>query len=132
MIYGNGIDLAYIPEFQEALDDRASRFIKEYFTELELEYCRAEGPGRAASRLAARYAVKEAFIKALDGPRLHQPPALNIAYREIETRNDNFGRPFIKIHGQLASYTKEIGILNSFVTISHSGQYATAQVMLTC
>ena len=130
MLYGNGIDMAYIPEFQEVLDDPNSFFIGKHFTEQEIEYCRNGGPRRAASRLAARYAVKEAFLKAVDGPRLHQEAAFIPDYRQIEVRNDEYGRPFLRFHDALKEYLREVGIVRSLVTISHTGDYAVAQVLL--
>ena len=130
MLYGNGIDLTYIPEFSEVLGDKKSHFVSKYFTTGEIEYIHSHGPERSAGHLAARYAAKEAFIKALDGPRLHQEAALKIDYQDIEVKNDSHGRPFLACHGALREYVNTIGITRTHLSISHIGEYAIAQVIL--
>jgi len=130
MLYGSGIDLTFVPEFLEVLRDEKSSFYQKFFTRAEMRHSRARGEERAAQHLAACYAVKEALLKALDGPRLHQPPALAFEYQEIETLNDEFGRPFLRFHGELKNYLMEMGIKKSYVSITHTGDYAMAQVIL--
>lgn len=130
MIYGSGIDLTLISEFQEVIDDPGSTFIPKYYTRLEIEYCRSQGSRRQARHFAARYAAKEALLKALDGSRLHQKPALHFNYLEAEVNNDEFGRPFLKYYDALNDYVREIGIRKSNLSLSHTGDYAVAQVIL--
>ena len=130
MIYGCGVDLTYIPEFMEVMSDPKSFFIGKYFTDNEINYVRAKGERRGPGHLAGRYAAKEAFIKALDGPRLHQKEAIQIDYKEIEIRNDDSGRPYLKFYGKILDYLNKIGINKTHLSISHVGDYATAQVII--
>ena len=64
-----GVDLVHVPGFAQQLEDRASGFVDHTFTPRERRT-------RAPHRLAARFAAKEAFIKAWSGSRTHQPPLL--------------------------------------------------------
>ena len=105
-------------------------FSREFYTSEELQYCQARGESRQAERLAARYAAKEAFIKALDGPRLWLKADLKINFREIEIRNDDSGRPFFRFHGELKKYLETQGIRQASVSLSHTGDYAVAQVVI--
>ena len=130
MIYGNGIDLASIPEFLSAWQEPGTSFFKRFYTEGELEYCRNKGEKQIGGHLAARYAAKEAFIKALDGQRFFKPAAIQVDYRDIEVKNDEHGRPYFKIHNDLADYVNKEGICRMLLSLSHVEDYAIAQVIL--
>ncbi|MCB1165136.1 MAG: holo-ACP synthase [Leptospiraceae bacterium] len=127
MLYGQGIDLVFVPEFESALKDK-SHFFAQYFTREEQEYCHAQK--ESARSFSARYAAKEAFLKALDGPRLNQGQAIVFDYREVELRTDLAGRPYLIFKGELKRYLRSLRIVRSSVSLSHTGDYSIAQVYL--
>ena len=88
--------------------------------------------GRAASRpdptraLAARYAAKEALIKAWSATRFGLPPALaTVDLREIEVVCDAWHRPALRLHGAMRD---AVGALRATVSLSHDGPTAIAVV----
>lgn len=113
MIIGIGIDLIEVARVQKAIE-RNPRFVDRVFTEREIQY--SEGKKSRFEHLAARFAVKEAFFKAI-GQR--------IAWADVETTNLPSGQP------QVTLLAKNIyGFTRSHVTISHTAEYATAVVVL--
>ena len=86
MIYGIGIDIVNIPQFRTAIERWGDRFKKRVFTKKELEYC--NGRKFTEQHLAARFAAKEAFIKAL---------GRGIKLTNIEVLNNQEGKPYMKI-----------------------------------
>jgi holo-[acyl-carrier protein] synthase len=113
MIIGIGIDLIEVGRVQKAIE-RNPRFVERVFTEREIQY--SEGKKSRFEHLAARFAVKEAFFKAI-GQR--------IGWADVETINLPSGRP------QLVLLAENIyGFTRSHVTISHTAEYATAVVVL--
>ena len=119
MIKGVGIDLVEIARIEALLKKRKEAVEKRLFTPHELACC-----GRAAHRLAGRFAAKEAFFKALGtGLRCFR-------WREIEVRNDSLGAPRLQFSPRLESYLAANGVTKTHLTITHSKEYAVAQVIL--
>jgi holo-[acyl-carrier protein] synthase len=116
-----GIDLVQVSRIAESLERFGERFLRRIFTEGEIAYARAE-PAQMAERLAARFAAKEATIKAL---RLAEHP---VNWRDIEVRRTTSGACEIDLHGRLAS---SWGTGPLVVSLSHEGDYATA-VVISC
>ena len=127
---GFGIDLVHVPEFQAALDDPTSFFFDRYFTANEASYCRGRPASEQARHFAVRYAAREALVKAMDGGRLHQPPAFTFDYREAEVRRDDHGRPFLFATGAVRDYLAVRGVQRIHLSLTHTGDYALAGVML--
>lgn len=110
MIHGIGIDIVHIPKFKKAVERWGERFTNRIFTQSELIYC---GKRRfSEQRLAARFAAKEAFLKAF-GERKK--------FSEIEVVNNSDGKPCIKIADCK---------LRTSLTLSHDGDYCVAHVIL--
>ena len=130
MIYGIGIDITHIPEFLNAWKEPGTTFFDKYFTVKEIEYCRSKGEKQLANHFAARYAAKEALVKALDSPKLYSPQLLKIDFRDMEVLNDPNGRPFMKVYNNLKEYLSRENIGKIFVSLSHVEEYAIAQVIL--
>lgn len=130
MICGFGMDIAAAREFEAPLSEESSAFLERCFTAGERETCRARPEGEQALALAARYAAKEAFLKALDGPRLGQDRAFVFRYPEAEVCNDEGGRPYLRFHGRALDFLGEIGVEYAHLSLSHSGDYAVAGVVL--
>ena len=133
MITGVGIDLVSIPDFAQQLDQPGTAFATHTFTERERVAC-AE-PATRAQRLGARFAAKEAFIKAWSGARIGHRPDLSPAsvdLREIEVRHDDYGRPFLALHGVLRTrVAQSLGVVDAQLSMSHEPAMATAMVALT-
>lgn len=121
MRFAVGVDIVEIARLSRLLQDHPSG-AADLFTELELAYC-ADKRNRDAS-LAARFAAKEAFLKAF-GTGLRPP----YRWTDIEVRNDQLGRPWIALAGHLATDVAARGGVAD-VSLSHTGAYAIAQVSL--
>jgi holo-[acyl-carrier protein] synthase len=122
-VVGIGVDLVDVSAFSNQLADRASGFVDGTFTAGEQRTARGD-----ARRLAARFAAKEAFVKAWSASRRGQPPALaTIDFREIEVVGDGYGRPGLKLHGAVEA---AVGETSAQLSLSHDGPAAIAFVIL--
>jgi holo-[acyl-carrier protein] synthase len=108
-VTGLGVDLAEVSRVRRLA--ASPRFLKRVFTPAELAYCLKSK--NKYERLAARFAVKEAVIKALDDKSLQ----LN----RIEVENAESGRPGATVKGRPG--------LRLLVSISHTAAYACAAVI---
>ena len=109
-IIGIGADLEEVSRLAHLKKPTLQRV----FTAAELEYCLASKPA-AAQRLAARWAAKEAVIKAL--------PFDGIALKKIEIIKDKSGKPAAVVHDSRA---KNISFK---LSLSHTKKYAVAFVI---
>ncbi len=127
-VAGIGIDLVDVTAFTEQLATPGSRFEVGVFSDRE----RASTGGKP-ERLAARWAAKEAFIKAWSASRFGRPPALDHwDPAEIEVITDADGRPGLQLHGVVAAAVVEAfgDHLTIHLSISHDGPGAAAVVIL--
>ena len=121
-----GTDIVDVKRIENALKSNA-RFSSKVFTEAETAYCESKKAGRYQS-YAARFAAKEAFLKAL-GVGLSGGAAL----REVEVANDaNTGAPIICLHGGAAGLYKQNGGASLSVSLSHTADAAIAVVVMLC
>tara|TARA_Y100001936_G_C16093163_1_gene688606 strand:- start:3011 stop:3406 length:396 start_codon:yes stop_codon:yes gene_type:complete len=124
MIGGNlqsisvGIDLIEINRIAKTLERFGDRFLQRIYTESEILYCRRRTP-----QLAARFAAKEAVMKALG------TGARGVAWKEIEVTRKSSGQPQVKLHGKAAKIAEKLNIRNIAISLSHSREYATASVI---
>ncbi len=119
-VLGVGTDLVDVERFRRVLERRPS-ILKRLFTADELEYSqRAVDP---AARLAARFAAKEAALKALGlglgGMRMI----------EIEVVRDDTGRPSLRFHGEAHQTAAAHGVVRWLVSLSHTDSLAQATVI---
>jgi holo-[acyl-carrier protein] synthase len=130
-ILGIGMDIVAMEAFEAQLSDAASVFVAQTFTAQERADA-AKGTARAeAWSLAARFAAKEAFIKAWGGARYGAPPSLTrVDYRDMEVARDAFGRPQLVLHGEVARAVAPLGGLRIHLSLSHDGPVAAAYVIL--
>jgi holo-[acyl-carrier protein] synthase len=131
MLVGIGIDVVQIKELAAQLADRASRFVEATFTPEEVAYSRGATSGEPARHLAARYAAKEAAIKAFDlacAQRGVTKPSVQLS--EIEVTRDEAGRPWLSLHGAASDLAERLGADRAWLSLSHDGDYATAVVAL--
>lgn len=113
MIIGVGIDIIEVARVRKAIE-RNPRFVDRVFTAGEIAY--AEGKKSRFQHLAARFAAKEAFFKAL-GRR--------IGWTDVEVANLPSGQPDLVVHP-----TADLDFSSSRVSLSHLAEYAVAVVVL--
>lgn len=129
MTQGLGTDIVCISVFEKICGDSDSAFLKNHFTAGEINYAE-KAHGSNSTHLAARYAAKEAVIKALESMHLFRPALLkNVNYREIEVANDPNGRPYLIFYGALKDVVQELKV-QTLLSMSHDGDYAVAQALL--
>ncbi|MGH8821506.1 MAG: holo-ACP synthase [Rhodoferax sp.] len=116
-----GYDLVQISRIEESIKHFGDSFKQRFFTTGELNYAHL-GEGLCAQRLAARFAAKEAVIKAL---RLSDA---GVGWREIEVRKLQDGDCEIALHGRVAQLASAMGVAHVQVSMSHDGDYAGAMV----
>ncbi|WP_026306729.1 holo-ACP synthase [Smaragdicoccus niigatensis] len=122
-VIGIGMDIVSVPEFSEQLTRPGSVFAARVFTPAESAYC-----GSDSSRFAARWAAKEAVLKAWSSSRFGQAPeAPEQLYQEIEVVKDAWGRPAVELHGRVAECLEGVRV---HVTLTHDGPMAGAMVVL--
>jgi holo-[acyl-carrier protein] synthase len=123
MILSIGIDIVEVYRIRETLA-RTPRFRERVFTTAEQEYCEGKGVS-AAQSYAARFAAKEAFLKALKTGWRGK-----ITWHDIEVVSDADGVPDLVITGEAADILKQRGADRVHISISHTVDHAIAQVLL--
>jgi len=123
MIFGTGTDIVEVARIEKSAT-RTQSFLDKLFTKDEQEYCEAQKAGKFQS-YAARFAAKEAFFKALGTGYRY-----GMAFKEIEVKNDNLGKPEITVHGKVKDFVSEQKITNIHLSLSHVKEMALAFVVL--
>lgn len=123
MIVGTGIDMVEVGRIEEFRRRRGERGLARLFTEAERSYCL--GLAAPYPSLAARFAAKEAFFKALGtgygrGGR----------WVDVEVQRDPLGKPGLRLHGRAARLAAEAGVGRVHLSLSHTDQHAIAYVVL--
>jgi holo-[acyl-carrier protein] synthase len=118
-----GFDLVEVSQVQESIARFGDAYKRRIYTEGELRYAE-QGVGVCAERLAARFAAKEALIKAL------QPGDEGINLREIEVVRSGEGACRLALHGRMAALAESQGVRKILLSMSHDGGYAGAVVNL--
>ena len=123
MIFGTGIDIIEVKRIERSLT-RGDGLKNKLFTRFEQDYCDNR---RAAvyQCYAARFAVKEAFFKALGTGYRY-----GMAFTEIEVKNDKLGKPFVEPSGKVKEFIEENGVKKIHISISHVKETAVASVIL--
>lgn len=123
MILGIGVDTVEIARIQRFLDQGNQPLLDRLFSTHEQQYCLARK--QSAACLAARFAAKEAFVKAL-GTGLRD----GLSWVEMEVRNDRLGKPSLHLSGRTQELVAERGLLTIQLSLSHDGGHAVAFVVL--
>ncbi len=114
-----GVDIIEIGRIARTLERYGARFLRRIYTSGELEYCR----GRP-SKLASRFAAKEATMKALGtGVR-------GVGWKDIEVTRAASGAPSIRLHGRALLRAQRLGVLEMSVSMSDSQEHAVAFVVM--
>lgn len=93
------------------------------FTDAELTYCRRRRD--PIPHLAARFAAKEAALKAL-GTGLR----MGVKWQELEVRREGGEAPTMVLSGRCRAIARAKGAQHVLVSLTHDGDYAFAQVLL--
>ena len=121
-IIGTGIDATDIDRIGASIERYGDRFIRRVFTEGEIAYCRRKRD--SASSFAARFAAKEAAMKALGTGH-----SRGVFWTGIEVVRHH-GPPGLVFHGGAAARFTALGATTSFLTITHADRIAIAHVLL--
>lgn len=123
MIVGIGIDIIEVARIREVLL-RTPRFRERVFTPAERAYCESRG-AVAAQHYAARFAAKEATLKALQtGWRG------GISWQDVEINSGESGAPHLILHGPVLELFKNSAATAAHLSLSHTTEHAIAQVVL--
>jgi holo-[acyl-carrier protein] synthase len=124
MIVGSGIDVCEVDRIQTAIQSSyGRRFVERVFTPLEIAY--AESKANKFERYAARFAAKEAGMKALGtGWRG------GLSWRDLEVANSPSGRPALRLSGKAAEIAEGLGIRQISLSLTHTAAQAIAVVIL--
>ncbi len=119
MITGLGIDICDINKLKRPLKNK--RFLERVFSKKEIAYCKSKK--NAIIHFAGRFAVKEAFLKAVSDRK-------DIPLCEIETVNNEYGKPDIKQTAFVKKLLKEKKVKKIFISISHINALSVAVCIL--
>ena len=123
MIVAIGIDIIEVARIREVLG-RTPRFRERVFTPAERAYCDSRG-AVAAQHYAARFAAKEAALKALQtGWRG------GISWQDVEVASHESGAPYLILHGPVLELFNNSGATAAHLSLSHTTEHAVAQVVL--
>ncbi len=122
MIVGIGCDVIEVERIKAAID--RGGFLERVYTETERKFCTTEQGQPKYESYAARFAAKEALVKAL-GTGFRQG-----SFQGITVLDNQLGKPEIVLSGVFAAVAKKLGVQHIFVTLSHVKTLALAQVIL--
>ena len=118
MPYAVGIDMIAIPRVRKVLARHGERFLQRVYTPEEVAFCRGRVP-----ELAARFAAKEAVMKALGtGVR-------GVGWRDIEILPNRRGKPLVYLYGRGRRRADRIGLDALDVSLTHERDFAVAAVV---
>lgn len=123
MILGIGVDIVEIDKLRLAMIRRGERLRDRAFTRSEIDYC--EGRANKFQHYSARFAAKEAVFKAIgtgwrDG----------VSWQDAEVSNQMNGKPTLLLSGRTLELANLMGARKYWISLSHTDQYAVAQVVL--
>jgi holo-[acyl-carrier protein] synthase len=116
-----GIDLVNVEQVTEAIAEHGDRYLNRIYTERELS-----DAGSVPQRLAARFAAKEATMKALGRGQE------GLGWKRIAVEHEPGGQPRIALTGSAAELARERGIQSIQVSLTHEPDYAAAMVVMEC
>jgi holo-[acyl-carrier protein] synthase len=113
-----GIDLVAVEQVRESMARHGSRYLERIYTEQEVSDCAGD-----PARLAARFAAKEATLKALGATDE------GIGWRSIAVHRAVHGQPTIELSGAAANLARVRGVTGLVVSLTHERQHAAAVVL---
>jgi len=122
MIQGIGIDVVEVARLRASVERRGERFLRRVFTPEEVAFCTSRP--RRYEHLAARFAAKEAVLKAL-GTGLSGGASL----LEVEVVHTAEGRPAVRLHGRTQDLARSLGVGRIHLSLTHTEHLAVAQAL---
>jgi holo-[acyl-carrier protein] synthase len=123
VILGTGVDLAEVARIRASIERYGERFTRRVFTEREIAY--AERKANKYERYAARFAAKEAGMKALGTGW-----SGGITWKDLEVANLPSGRPILALHGVARDVADRLGVRTIQLSLTHTSGQALAWVVL--
>lgn len=122
-----GIDIIEVDRIKQSIEELGENFLNKIYTENEIKYCESKNQNKY-QHYAARFAVKEAAFKAISTLITDK---YSISWKNVETIDDERGKPNIKFLALTKQLEKELSKINSIdVSISHIKEYAVANVTI--
>jgi len=122
MIISIGVDIVEVYRIRETIE-RTPRFAERVYTQSERDYCESKGAA-AAQSYAARFAAKEACLKALQTGWRGK-----ITWHDIEIMSDEMGVPTLELKGEGRRLFEQMGATRIHLSLSHTTEHAVAQVI---
>lgn len=122
MIIGMGVDLAEVKRMEAAIARHGRAFLDRVFTPAEIHYC--ERHRNSAERYAARFAAKEAAMKALGTGW-----SRGVRWVDLEVARLPGGRPTLRLHGRSQELAEAMGVRHIALSITHTTDFSFAQVI---
>jgi len=119
MIVGTGVDIAEVPRIKAAVERFGDRFLRRVFTQNEVKYCLSKV--NSAERLAARFAAKEAGMKAIGTGLRH-----GVTWQDVEVVRLPGQRPNLKFSGKAREFADHLGCKRTHLSLSHTKEQAIA------
>ena len=123
MILGIGTDLAEVARIRRSIARYGERFLNRIYTETERAY--ASSKANAAERFAARFAAKEAGMKAI-GTGWRR----GVTWKDFEVANERSGRPALRLSGVARRIADDMGAKRISISLTHTAEIAFAVVIL--
>ena len=122
MIVGIGIDIVDNRRIENLIKKYGERFLNKVYTKAEISYCQQKK--NSAPSFAARFAAKEAVLKALGtGMRKN-------SWQDIEVLNNELGKPAVNLSAKTKKKAEELKVSSIFISISHEKEYSIAQIVM--
>ena len=123
MILGAGTDLAEVPRIGRSISTYGNRFLTRIYTPAEIAYSMSKA--NFAERLAARFAAKEAAMKAI-GTGWRR----GVTWKDFEVVNEPSGRPTLRFSGVGLVIASQMGVRRITISLTHTRELAFAVVVL--
>lgn len=120
-----GLDLVDVRRMRESIERFGDRMMQRMFSAHEIEYAKSQDE-RVAEHLAARFAAKEAAIKAFSLSEI------GAGWRDIEVRRHADGACSLELSGRAAQAAQRLHVTHVALSLSHDGDYAGAVVTALC
>ena len=118
-IVGIGTEIVECLRVGRMLEEHGEQFLARVYTEREVRFCQSRR--RATEHFAARWAAKEAILKALGAPWRRGMP-----WTDLEVREDDPGKPTVWLCGAARDLAESLHVSDVLLTLAHCRAYATA------
>src|SRR5205814_548374 len=122
MIIGTGVDICEVHRIAESIARFGDRFLQRVFTQAEIRYCQSKK--NSVERFAARFAAKEAAMKALG-----TGASRGVTWASIEVAHESGGRPIVRLAGKTSEIAQKLGVKRVSLSVTHTESTAMAIVI---